>query len=283
MRRRSRWMLVGAAVTGVAAAFVGRPGTAVSKRLRRTLSHVGGALRYAEGRMEGASYRLRGREPDPSVADDVLADRIRSRLGRLEHELDLPRVHVMVERHVVLLHGEVGTRQDLEEIEKAVEAVPGVAGVESYLHVGLGPWDTRPSSGHGVHPPSAALRALVGAAERAGVAPAAAPLVVRGVLATFADRLPSSQRAHLTSHLPHDVRPLLTPPRRIRDAPPVRSLHDLVGRIAATTSGLELAQAEQVTADVVHTLADLVPDDVGSVAAVLPAELRVLWESGPSR
>lgn len=279
MRRRNRWILIGAATAAAGAVvLVRRPGTAASRRFHRTLSRIGRRLRYAEGRMEGASYRLRGKEPDPAVIDNVLADRIRSSLGRLERELDLPHVHVMVERHVALLHGEVGSQHDVEEIEQAVAAVAGVAGVESYLHVGLGPFDTRPSAGHAVHQPSAALESLLGAAAKAGVAPTVAPLVVRGVLATFADRLPASQRAHLTSHLPADVRPLLTPPRRIRDARPARSFHDLVGRIVATTSGLELDRAEEVTVDVVHALGDLVPDDLASVAAVLPPELRELWE-----
>ncbi len=281
MQRRTRWMMMGAAAATAGAVVVVRwPCTAVSRKARRTITHVGGRLRYAEGRVKGASYRLRGREPDPAVIDNVLADRIRSSLGRLERELDLPRVHVMVERHVALLHGEVGNLYDAEAIERAVAAVPGVAGVESYLHVGLGRWDTRPSAGHTVQPPSAALEALLGAAEKAGVASTAAPLVVRGVLATFADRLPAGQRAHLSSHLPSDVRPLLTPPRRIRDASPARSLHDLVGRIVATTTGVRLERAEEVTVDVVHALRDLVPDDVRGVAAVLPPELRELWEPG---
>jgi uncharacterized protein (DUF2267 family) len=280
MRRRTRWALIGAAAAAGAGVVAGPPGKAVRRKLRRTATHAASRARYAKGRIEGASYRLRGREPDPIVIDNVLADRIRSSLGRLEHELDLPHVHVMVEHHVALLHGEVGSRRDAEEIERAVADVPGVAGVESYLHVGLGRGDTRPSAGHDVHPPSAALKALLGAAEKAGAAPTAAPLVVRGVLATFADRLPRAQRAQLSSHLPQDVRPLFTPPRRIRDASPARSLHDLVGRIVATTSGVDLEQAEQVTVGVVHALRDLVPGDLQHVGAVLPRELQVLWETG---
>lgn len=284
MESGTRWMMIGVAVTaaGAVVVVVRRPGAAVPRKVRRTITHVGGRLRYAEGRAKGAGYRLRGREPDPAVIDNVLADRIRSSLGRLERELDLPRVHVMVERHVALLHGEVGNLRDAEEIERAVAAVPGVAGVESFLHLGLGPSDTRPSAGHAVHPPSAALEALLGAADKAGVAPTAAPLVIRGVLATFADRLPAGHLAHLSSHLPADVRPFLTPPRRIRAAPPARTLNDFVGRIVATTTGVQLERAEEVTVAVVHALHDLVPDDVRGVAAVLPPDLRELWETGPT-
>ena len=279
MTRRIRWVLTGAAAAAGALVVASRPGTAVPRRLRRALDHAGGRLRYAEGRIRRANYPLHGREPDPAVIDNVLADRIRSSLGRLEHELDLPRVHLIVEHHVALLHGEVGSERDAEEIERAVAAVPGVAGVESYLHLGLGPWDTRPSAGHAAHPPSSSLRALLSAAEQGGVATTAAPLVVRGVLATFADRLPHAQRSQLSSHLPADVRPFLTPPRRLRDAPPARSVHDLVGRIVATTSGVELGRSEEVTVKVLLALRDLVPDDLRSVAAVLPPDLRELWES----
>ncbi len=282
MRRRTRWALIGAVAAAGAVVVASPPANTVKRKVRRTAIRASSRFRYARGRIEGVRYRLRGREPDPIVIDNVLADRVRSSLGRLEHALDLPHVHVMVDHHVALLHGEVGSTHDAEEIERAVADVAGVAGVESYLHVGLGPWDTRPSAGHDVHPPSAALQALVGAAETAGVASTAAPFVVRGVLATFADRLPRAQRAHLASHLPEDVRPLLTPPRRILDAPPARSLHDLVGRIVATTSGVELDQAEAVTSGVVHALRDLVPDDRQRVGAVLPRELRALWGNGES-
>jgi len=280
MRRRTRWMVAGAtaAMTAAAAARC-RPGTRLSKACGRALARVRGRLRYTEGKIEGTVYHLRGREPDPAVTDLTLSDRIRSSLGDTEQKLDLPHVHVMVEHHVALLHGAVGTEHDAEEIERAVAAVPGVAGVESYLHVGLGPWDTRPSAGRGVHRPSAAMEALLGAAEKAGVSSTAAPLVVRGVLATFADRLPAAQRAHLSSNLPADVRPLFTPPRRLQGAPPARSLRDLVGRVLVTTSDMPLDRAEDVTVHVVRALRDLVPGDVREIAAVLPRELRELWES----
>ena len=77
----------------------------------------------------------------------------------------------MVVYHVVLLHGEVSSSQDVDELERAVMAVSGVTGVESYLHVGLTSGDTRPSAGRSVHPPSAALRRLLDTAIGAGVDP----------------------------------------------------------------------------------------------------------------
>jgi len=278
MRRATRWIGVGAAAAAATAVIVGTPRTCVSRNARRTLVRLQRRVRFAEGRVRGAAYHLSGREPDPAVTDATLADRVRSRLGRTEQSLDLPHVHVMVEHHVALLHGAVGSEQDARRIEQTVASVPGVAGVESYLHVGFGRWDTRPSAGRAVHQPSRALASLLEAAEHAGITSEAAPLVVRGVLATFADRLPPTHRAHLSANLPADVRPLFTPPRRLRGAPPARSGRDLVGRVIATTSDLPLERAEAVTIDVVRALRDLVPGDVHEVASVLPPELRVLWE-----
>lgn len=276
MHKTRRTIIAGAAAAGAVAIF--RPGTHASKVARRELSRVGRRLHYLEGLVAGANYRLSGRHPDPDVIDTVLADRIRTRLGQLEQELDIPRVHVMVERHVALLHGEVGSEDDASAIERATAAVPGVRGVESYLHVGLFPGDTRPSAGRAVHPPSVALTHLLDAARGAGVDPLMAPVVVRGVLATFADRLPLAQRERIGSHLPADVLPLFAPPRKLAGTRPPRTVHDLVGRIAATTQGLALSDAPKVTAAVVVALRELVPADEANIAAVLPPELRDLWE-----
>lgn len=276
MRTTTRGLVTGAAAAGVALML--RPGSRGNKLLRRELARAGRRLRYTEGRLDGARYRLSGQRPDPDVVDNVLADRIRSSLGPLEHRLDVPRVHVMVEHHVALLHGDVGSDEDASEIEQAVAAVPGVSGVESYLHAGLARGDTRPSTGRALQPPSAALVQLLTAAEEAGIDPAGAKAVVRGVLATFADRLPAGERDHLAGHLPADVRPMFTPPRRIAHARPPRHVHDLVGRIAGTTPELPLERSEQATAAVIGRLRTLVPDDAADVAAVLPAELRALWQ-----
>src|SRR5690606_6673259 len=135
--------------------------------LRRLARLLRRRARYVRGRLQGVRYRLSGRHPDPDVPDTVLADRIRSTLGPLEKRLDVPRVHVMVEDHVALLHGEVGAEAEAEDIEVAVAAVPGVQGVESYLHVGLWDGSDRPSAGRAVEQPSDARRRLLDAAASA--------------------------------------------------------------------------------------------------------------------
>ena len=125
------------------------PGTPANKLARRQVDFARHQLRHAAGRLDGLSYRLSGRHPETDVPDNVLADRIRSDLGGLEKRRDLPHIHVMVEKRVALLHGDVATQDDADAIQQAVAAVPGVEGVKSHLHVGLLPSDTRPSDGHG--------------------------------------------------------------------------------------------------------------------------------------
>ena len=146
MRTTVRRLAGGLAVGGGAVLF--RPGTPLNRIVCRGVDEGARRLRYLSGRMQGLSYRLAGRHPDPNVTDDMLADRIRSELGGLEKKLDLPHIHVMVENHVALLHGEVSTGSDIEEIEKAVASVSGVKGLKSHLRVGLIGGDTRPSEGH---------------------------------------------------------------------------------------------------------------------------------------
>ena len=145
MRKLLRGLTGGAVLVG-GAAVAGRA-TSFNKIAGRFLSDTGRHLRYLSGRLEGLSYTLEGRHPDPDVLDNVLADRIRSELGGLEKRRDLPHIHVMVEDHVALLHGEVATREDADAIESAVSSVSGVKGVKSRLHVGLLDGDTRPSEG----------------------------------------------------------------------------------------------------------------------------------------
>ncbi|HVM65089.1 MAG TPA: DUF2267 domain-containing protein [Acidimicrobiales bacterium] len=280
MRSATRRVIGVAAVGGVVVWL--RPGTHANRRARGQIERAARRLRYGAGRLEGLRYRLAGLGPDPGAADPVLADRVRSSLGPLEKRLDVPHIHVMVEDHVALLHGEVPSVWAAMELEGAVAAVPGIAGVDSYLHIGLTRGDTRPSEGRAVHQRSPALQRLLEAAAEAGAPLGDAHAAVRWVLATFADRLPEGERAQVAAHLPGDVRGLFEPPRRLRRGTPVRSVDDLVERVAAAPSGLSSDSARAVTTAVLAVLRALVPEEEGDVAAVLPAELRALWEGQPT-
>jgi osmotically-inducible protein OsmY len=126
------------------------------RTLRRAAELAIRKARYEAGRAKGVQYRLSGRHPSTEVDVRTLTDRVRSMLGPLEKRLDLPHIHVMAEDHAVLLHGEVASKSDADEIERAVRQTAGVERVESYLHVGLIRGDTRPSEGRNVRPVSEA-------------------------------------------------------------------------------------------------------------------------------
>lgn len=241
-------------------------------------------LARRSGPWSGVLYRLLGRRPDPNVDGATLADRIRSELGPLEKRLDLPHVHVMVEDHVALLHGEVGWPRDAASIERATGRVSGVRGIESYLHVGLLRSDVRPSEGRRVRPPpSNAKTRLLAAARSAGASEANAANAVRATLAVLAERVPSGEREQLLGHLPEDVRTMAGRPRRVGAAVSrVRTVHDLVNAVVAEEGESGDGRAEAIVSAVVGELRRLVPEEADDVAAVLPAELRDLWSTSAS-
>jgi uncharacterized protein (DUF2267 family) len=273
---------------GLAAGVIGvvvatAPDSGAGRTARRLADRLARDVRYASASAPGILYRLAGRRPDPNVSDDVLADRIRSNLGPLEKRLDVPRVHVMVEGHVAILHGEVPGERDGVAIARAVMRMSGVKGVESHLHAGLAAGDTRPSQGAVVPPPASdALCALLDAARDAGAGSNARP-AVHAVLCGFADRIPEDERAQTFAHLPADVRALARGPRRHGDRPPrLKTLPQLVAAITAE-GGIEAQHADEITRAVVATLRGLAPEEARDVAAVLPPELRELWETQPTR
>ena len=270
-----------AGAIGVVAATV--PDSAAGRGARRLADRLARDVRYAAGSAPGTLYRLAGRRPDPNVSDDVLADRIRSSLGPIEKRLDVPRVHVMVEDHVAILHGEMPGERDGATIEGAVMRISGVRGIESHLHVGLVPGDTRPSQGAAApQPASDALCALLDTARAAGAGPNART-AVHAVLCGFADRMPEDEREQAFAHLPADVRALAGPARRHGERPPrLKTLPQLVAAVTAE-GGIEPQHAEEITCAVVATLRGLVHEEARDVAAVLPADLRELWETQPTR
>lgn len=271
--------LASVAAVGVGTRSLLRPGSRGRRALRRSADRAARELRYRSGRLRGVSYRLQGRRPDPDVSDGVLADRVRSSLGRIETQLDLPRVHVMAQDHTILLHGDVMTEEQADEIEHEVAAVSGVVGVESYLHVGLLPGDTRPSDGaRQPRHASPAFQRLISAAAQTG-AEERSVSAVRAILSALAERLPRGEREHLETHLPADVRRLISEPRRLgMPATRVRTVPELAARVVAI-GGVPAERAEEVIAAVFAALRDLVPEETDDIDAVLPPGLRQLWRS----
>lgn len=235
-------------------------------------------LHHVEGAMRGLHYRAGGAHPDPMAIDTVLADRVRSELGRLERRLDVPHVHVGVRRHVATLHGEVGTASDAVEIGKRVLEVSGIWGVRSFLHVGLAGGDTPPSRGRTLQRPSPLLARLLEQAGAGGMHRGRAMRTVHAVLSVLAERIPAGERRHLASHLPADVRSMLVPPRACgRGRHRIHHVDDFVSAVAET-AGVDAMSAAPVAEAVLGTLREQVPEEADDVAAVLPEELRRWWE-----
>ncbi len=267
---------VGLATGVVAIVAAATPETSIGRSARKLARRLERRGRYVVGMMPGVAYRLAGRRPNPDVSDDILADRIRSAIGPVEKSLDVPRVHVMVEDHVAIVHGDIPEPSDAHAITHAIMQVSGVRGVESHLHAGLIDGDTRPSeSSWAGQPASNALKTLVAAAEHSG---AHRPYeAIHAVLCGFADRLPDDEREHFFSHLPADVRALAGPPHRHGEKPRVRTLEQLVAT-AMAEGGVDPDRATEITTAILRTLRELVPEEAGDVAAVLPSELRVVWD-----
>ena len=223
-------------------------------------------------------YRLRTAKSDPNVDPSTLADRIRSTIGPLERAFDLPHVHVMVEGHVALLHGEVASNDEARALERAVRRVAGIHGVKSHLHVGLLRSDTRPSLGRNAPPPpSAAKRRLLAAARRGGADDAHAPAAVRATLEVLFGRLPRGERDHLLCHLPADVRKMAFPPTYRADVVSnLRTGTDFIAAVIAEESD-PAGPATAIVTEILTEIRRLVPEEAGDVAAVLPSELRSLW------
>jgi uncharacterized protein (DUF2267 family) len=278
MRRATRRLVqttfVAAGVVGLAAALA--PETRLGRATRRLASALAREMRYAVASTPGLLYHLAGRRPDPNVSDDILADRIRSSIGPLEKRLDIPRVHVMVDGHIAIVHGDVPNEVVARRIEHAILGVSGVSGVESHLHMGLLAGDTRPSEGR-VPQTSDALRTLLDAARDAG---AGDPLgAVHAVLCGFSERIPEDERLQVLAHLPDDVRAVAGPARRHgQQSVRIKSVTQLVATVAAQDA-IDPERTEDVTRAVLATLRTLVPDEADDVAAVLPQDLRVLWET----
>jgi uncharacterized protein (DUF2267 family) len=249
----------------------------------RLRAATGRKARYLQGRWDGVRYRLAGRRPDPRASDDILADRVRSQLGPLEKKLDVPRVHVLVHDHHASVHGDVPSWDAADRIVHAVAHVSGIHAVESYLHLGLGRGNSRPSDAR-LHPgTSHALEALVRAARGAGAPEDAALGSVRAVLSAFMDRVPAAERDHVAAHLPADVRPLATPPLRMGKPRRVRTVEQLVADVTARAlprgTGVARGHEALITESVLATLRSLVPEEADDIAAALPAELRTFWNA----
>jgi BON domain len=211
----------------------------------------------------------------PENAD--LADRVRSQIGPLVKELDLPRIHVMAEGRRVLLHGEVATESDAVTLEDAVASLAGVESVESHLHVGLLPGDTRPSDA--IPEPSPMMAALLAAGEAIGLQAQAAEAAVWGAITAVLEQIPADERRHLIAHFPFDVAMMIKPRRRFGDEDLHWDTEVELHAAAALRGGIGLDDAKALLPRVIGVLREFVPEEDVDVQATLRTYLRELWRT----
>lgn len=277
MTRRTRIALTITALVWLAWLFMP---TRLQASLDQAVARAGRELRYWGGRRRA----LRHRRLDPNVPDAELADQVRAALLALERRLDIRRIHVTAEDHVVILHGEVPAQRSARWVEQATLRVPGVIGLESYLHVGPIEEGARPSAGMRYPDASEAKKRLLHAAYDAGAPVEINQRVVRAVLAFLADRIPEGELEQFTAHLPRDVRAMCyRPTRNGTHRRPARTVTELTASLAPATDPLPPERAQHVIQAVLGTLRDLVPEEDQDIAAVLPDELRDLWLASTPR
>ena len=121
--RTTKRVLQAAGITAgaIGAIAATAPGNPIGRGARRLGDRLTRDLRYAAATTPGLVYRLAGRYPDPDVSDQVIADRVRSKLGPIEHRFDLPRIDVRVEDDVeAAVHAVLcGFTDRLPETERA--------------------------------------------------------------------------------------------------------------------------------------------------------------------
>jgi uncharacterized protein (DUF2267 family) len=211
----------------------------------------------------------------PTNAD--LADIVRTRLGPIVKSMDLPRIHIMAEGSQILLHGDVATEVDASLIEEIVKAFPGVRSVESHLHIGLLPSDTRPSQAPKAR--SDMMEALFAAATAIGISEGPATSAVKGTLSAILEQIPTNERHHLLAHFPNDVVLFAIPRQHFGDENLHWKTELALDAAASLRGGIDLPSAEVLVPLVIGVIRRFVPEEDHDVIATLKSALKDLWRA----
>jgi BON domain len=217
----------------------------------------------------------------PRPTDRDLADHVRSLLGTMVKQLDLPRIHVMAEGSRVLLHGDVANVSDAEKIESFVSALDEVDCVESHLHIGLLPSDTRPSE---TKPEtSAMMRALLDAPMAIGIEEGSpSSCAAWGALSAILEQIPPNERRHVIAHFPNDVVLFVKPRRHLGDEGIHWKTELALEAAAAIRGGVTLEDARVIVPLIIAVLRKFVPEEDQDIQATLRAHLKDLWVDAAS-
>jgi hypothetical protein len=149
----------------------------MARAAHQTSDAIATTARDLQNRTSGASAMLRGLRRQDPVADDVLLERVRSKMGRFTSHLRA--IDVFVNQGTVALQGQI-LRPEHDRLRRAIRSVRGVRSVEDRLQV-FDPSDHVPSLQGGIAPPgepfelwqrnwAPAVRLLAGMAGGAGAA-----------------------------------------------------------------------------------------------------------------
>ena len=100
--------------------------------LRRRQRETEARVRYAEGKLEGAAARSAGAGEFAPEDDTDIVHAIKQAFSALEFSTSDVKVDVV--GGAATLRGQVDEADHIEDVQKVVAEVPGVASVESYLH-----------------------------------------------------------------------------------------------------------------------------------------------------
>ncbi len=94
---------------------------------------------YEEGRLAGLVYKIKQLgtdfDRDKYVDDDLIAQRVRTRIGENKLTSRIPRINVDSGNGIVTLRGGVHTEEEKTNLEKVTCAVPDVEGVNNKVVV----------------------------------------------------------------------------------------------------------------------------------------------------
>ena len=132
-------------VIGAALAYFLDPNTGARRR-NVTRDRIGATLRrfgrrseklveYVGGRAYGVVQETVPHQHDNPNPDDLtLRDRVESEIFR-DPSIPKGQINLSVVEGIVELHGQLGSQEEIDRLIKAVQNIPDVEGVRSYLHL----------------------------------------------------------------------------------------------------------------------------------------------------
>ena len=111
----------------------------------------------------------------------------------------------------------------------------------------------------------------------------AAEALFRAVAHEFSRRIGRDEARHLAAHLPLGLRQIWIAESAGAERPARFGRHELVAAVQSRLGLATAEEAEELLLFVLAWLRHLAPEEVDDVAAILPPDLRALWERARPR